>query len=95
MALNSILYNRIIDNYTLENARQALERFLNLIDSIRHKFPEAQKLMELLYPGYRILEIYCNKEASIKEIVEVAYYDFLEANELIGEIISVNCKERG
>ncbi len=50
-------------------------------------FPFEIKIIDLLKPAQKIIEIHLNGDSSLKEIIEVSFADFNKAVDMIGDIL--------
>ena len=86
MVLYSLAHDRCIDKFSMENALKEVDEFTDfLIRNDTH--PIVFKIIDLLKPGRKIIEIHLNGDSSLKEIIEVAFADFNKAIEMIGDVL--------
>lgn len=86
VVLYSLAHSRDIDKFSMENALKEIDDFTDFF--IKNDFhPVAYKIIDLLKPGRRIIELYLDGESSIKEVIEIALADFNKAIEMIGGIL--------
>ena len=86
MVLYSLAHDRAIDKFSMEIALKEIDDFIDfLIHNDTH--PVVFKIIDLLKPGRRIIEIYKSDDSSLKEIIEVALADFNKAVDTIGNVL--------
>lgn len=86
MVLYSLVHDRSIDEFSMENALKEVDDFIDfLIRNDTH--PVVFKIVDLLKPGRKIIEIHLNGDSSLKEIIEVAFADFNKAVDMIGDVL--------
>lgn len=86
MVLYSLAHDRCIDKFSMGNALKEVDDFIDfLIRNDAH--PVVFKIIDLLKPGRKIIELHLADDSSIKEIIEVALADFNKAVDMIGNIL--------
>lgn len=86
MVLYSLVHDRVIDKFSMGIALKEIDNFMDfLIHNDTH--PVVFKIIDLLKPGRKIIEIHLDDDSSLKEIVEVAFADFNTAIDMIGDVL--------
>jgi len=86
MVLYSLVHDRVIDKFSMETGSKEIDDFIVfLIHNDTH--PVVFKIIDLLKPAQKIIEIHLNGDSSLKEIIEVSFADFNKAVDMIGDIL--------
>ena len=86
MVLYSLAHDRCIDKFSMENALKEVDDFIDFL--IRNDVhPVVFKIIDLLKPGRKIIELHLADDSSIKEVIEIALADFNKAVDMIGNIL--------
>lgn len=86
MVLYSLAHDRVIDNFSMGNALKEIDDFIDfLIQNDAH--PVVFKIIDLLKPGRKIIDLHLAGDSSIKEVIEIALNDFDKAVEMLGDIL--------
>ena len=86
MVLYSLVHDRVIDKFSMGIALKEIDNLMDfLIRNDTH--PVVFKIIDLLKPGRKIIEIHFNGDSSLREIIEVAFVDFNKAIDMIGDLL--------
>jgi CO dehydrogenase/acetyl-CoA synthase beta subunit len=86
MVLYSLVHDRVIDKFSMETGSKEIDDFIAfLIRNDTH--PVVFKIIDLLKPAQKIIEIHLNGNSSLREIIEVAFADFNKAIDMIGDVL--------
>ena len=86
MVLYSLAHDRCIDKFSMENALKEIDDFIDFLIR-KDVHPVVFKIIDLLKPGRKIIELHLADDSSIKEVIEIALSDFNRAVEMIGDIL--------
>ena len=86
MVLYSLAHDRCIDKFSMENALKEVDDFIDFLIR-KDVHPVVFKIIDLLKPGRKIIELHLADDCSIKEIIETALADFNKAVDMIGNIL--------
>ena len=86
MVLYSLAHDRCIDKFSMENALKEIDDFIDFLIR-KDVHPVVFKIIDLLKPGRKIIELHLADDSSIKEVIEIALSDFNRAVVIIGDIL--------
>lgn len=86
MVLYSLTHDRCIDEFSMGNALKEIDDFIDFLIR-KDVHPVVFKIIDLLKPGRKIIELHLADDSSIKEVIEVALSDFNKAVEMVGDIL--------
>jgi hypothetical protein len=90
MVLYKLAHDQFIDRISMENALKEIADFIGFLTKSKSAPSISERIVELLIPGCRMIELHLNNETAMLAMIEVALWDFDKAIELIGEILKEN-----
>lgn len=87
MVLYSLAHDRCIDRFSMGTALKEIDDFIAFLNQNERVYSCVSKIIELLLPGRKIIDLHLADDSSIKEVIEVALGDFNKAVEMVGDIL--------